>query len=69
MQSIGNLQGDRQRVIEYDKKEGDFVGELRATLVIDRVRPARMGSDAEDSSAVTAARTHTASPDPQGWEE
>lgn len=51
IQSVGRLPGDRQRVIEYDIKEGDYVGELRTPLVggpMDLQRVAGEGEDSDD---------------------
>ena len=50
IQSIGNLPGDRQRVIEYDMKDGDWRGELREQLVRDKPLRQPVGSDDEGST-------------------
>ena len=50
LQSVGSLPGDRQRVIEYDMKEGDWRGELRSQLVRDRPWQQGVGSDDGNNS-------------------
>lgn len=51
VQSVGSLPGDRERVIRYDIKEGDFRGELRHQLLgVPRFRAAGDASDADDGS-------------------
>ena len=49
IQSVGNLPGDRQRVIEYDMKDGDWRGELREQLVRDKPLRQPVGSDDDGS--------------------
>jgi hypothetical protein len=39
VQSVGTLPGDRERVIKYDMKDGDYVGELRTPLLNDAKKP------------------------------
>lgn len=48
IQSVGGLPGDRQRVIEYDMKDGDWKGELRSQIVRNKAFTERVGSDNDD---------------------
>ena len=51
IQAVGNLPGDRQRVIEYDMKEGDWAGELRTQLVLDKTPKKRVRTEADVQDA------------------
>ena len=51
IQSVGNLPGDRQRVIEYDMKDGDWRGELRSQLVVDTPSAKRVRTADDDGDS------------------
>ena len=58
VQSVKNTPADRERVIRYDMKDGDYVAELETALVVDPRREAR--EQQRDGEARTAARAATA---------
>ena len=58
IQSVGNLPGDRQRVIEYDMKDGDWRGELRTQLVRNDPQRTRYGCAPCTSVPVSAERLY-----------
>ena len=55
IQSVGNLPGARQRVIEYDMKDGDWRGELREQLVRDKPLRQPVGSDDDVAAKLVSA--------------
>ena len=50
VQAVGGLPGDRERVITYDMKDGDYVSELHTPLIVDARRDAAEEA-AEDEAA------------------
>jgi hypothetical protein len=50
VQSIRNTPGDRQRVIEYDMKDGDWRGELRSQIVLEKPSKKRVRTTVDDTS-------------------
>ena len=51
VQSVGRLPGDRQRVIEYDQKDGDWRGEIRTQLVRGDRQAARVQAGSDDDGS------------------
>ena len=49
MQGVGRYPGDRERVIRYDIKDGDYVSELHTPLVEDAKRDAADEDDEEEA--------------------
>ena len=66
VQSVGMLAGDRERVVRYNMKDGDWIGELETPLVFDPQRDAAEAADGDvsaDEADSAAASTATA----PGW--
>ena len=61
VQGIGGLPGDRERVIRYDIKDGDYVSELHTPLMEDAKR------DAEAEEATEEDGDEEAAEKPPGW--
>ena len=49
MQGVGRYPGDRERVLRYDIKDGDYVSELHTPLVEDAKRDAAEEDDEEEA--------------------
>jgi hypothetical protein len=72
IQSVLNTPGDRERVINYDMKEGDYIGELETPLVNDQRREAAETAAREEAAedGGEGGNGHdapTAPPDTPSW--
>lgn len=51
LQAVGSMPSDRERVINYDMKDGEYIGELETPLVHDKRRAAAEESGSDEDEA------------------